>query len=465
MMRLTVLVTYGLINFLLLITSSYAEITAAFPDQHTVVGGGDSLLIMAESTENIVLSADGQSICLQNQAVWGRIVFKPQTVPVSFNEGLPSWNGTVVSVGSGFRVLIRFPYQSGWSPWLDAGYWQDNVWPGAKKTAYDGGNIDIDVAELDYYTSQWQFAVEMKRPSSNMASPTLSRLSFFSSDERTTRNINYTAVLADKPAPLFIPTTFLAQDQLSEEYGGRICSPTSVSMILRSYGIKVDALAFAMDTLDPYWDIFGVWPRVVQNACEYGLLGSVTRYRSWGPARAVLARGGRIAMSIGAPLYSGHLVMLAGFTQNGDPIVHDPARTNDGYGHVFNKSDLSHAWFDKGGVAYTFYPQDGTINSVHLTGQQEPTAIHLHQNYPNPFNTATTFQYELNQSGWVELFICDLLGRRMITLVDQIKPQGNHLVHWNGQDSHGHDLATGAYVYQIRFDKRETKTGRLLLVK
>jgi len=39
---------------------------------------------------------------------------------------------------------------------------------------------------------------------------------------------------------------------------------------------------------------------------------------------------------------------------NGDPIVHDPAQSWDGYAHVFNKADLSHAWFDKGALPMLF---------------------------------------------------------------------------------------------------------------
>ena len=140
-------------------------------------------------------------------------------------------------------------------------------------------------------------------------------------------------------------------------------------MILRSYGIPVDPLQFARDTYDSYFEMFGIWPKVVQNASQYGVDGAVTRYRSWSQARQVLANGGRISMSVGPPLYSGHLMMLAGFTASGDPIVHDPAREN-GYAFVFNKSDLSHSWFDKGGVAYTLYLSGTGPLAVDATGRR-----------------------------------------------------------------------------------------------
>ena len=84
--------------------------------------------------------------------------------------------------------------------------------------------------------------------------------------------------------------------------------------------------------------------------------------------------------------YTGHLIMLAGFTSNGTPIVHDPAKSN-GYSYVFNKSDLSHSWFDKGGVAYTFYKPD-SVTAILEDENEIANAVNdfqLYQNYPNPF--------------------------------------------------------------------------------
>jgi hypothetical protein len=440
---------------------------AAYPDQHFIIESGDSLWSLAESVNGVVKSTDGRSVRLVDGALTGYLIFKPQSAPLPFDEGLPSWNGTAPGDSGGFRVLIRFPYLSGWSPWLDAGFWKADLWSAAKKTTFAGGEIDIDTALLSYYASGWQFAVELKRNSAKVTSPSLSLLSFFASDSRTTEGIDYGAILNDRPEAIFIETTFLAQYRIDSEIGGSICSPTTVAMILLSYGLTVDPLQFARDTLDPYYGLFGVWPRVVQNASEYGLKGSVTRYRSWSEAREVLARGGRIGMSIGEPLYGGHLVMLAGFTAAGDPIVHDPARTTSGYGHVFNKSDLSHSWFDKGGVAYTFFLADSsTASAVQFAAQTElPSSLVLRQNYPNPFNASTTFSYELEGDGFVEFYICDMMGRRVATLAEGIQSAGMHTLRWDGHDAEGVVLASGAYIYLIRLDQREYKAGRLLLLK
>ena len=168
---------------------------------------------------------------------------------------------------------------------------------------------------------------------------------------------------------------------------------------------------------DPIWGLFGVWPRVVQHAHEYGLDGAVTRYRSWSQAREVLAAGGRIGMSIGPPLYAGHLVMLAGFDASGDPLVHDPARSN-GYAYRHPKYDLSRSWFEKGGIAYTFYPGDSTsvISGIEDRTELRPhhAAFQLGRLYPNPFNSRALLQIHSERTQAAELLVHDILGRLLI---------------------------------------------------
>lgn len=439
---------------------------APYPDQHFVLSGADSLLANAQSLINLIRSSDGKSLAMADGAADAMIILKPQNAPYPWNEGLPSWNGTAPGDSGGFRVSVRVPYMSGWSTWLDVGYWKDDFWPTVKRTAFGGGMVDIDFVKLDEYATTWQIAVQFKRKSASVTSPTLSRLSFFVSDSRTTDAIDHAALLADKPAAIFITTTFLAQRNVSAEFGGRICSPTTVAMILKSYHIQVDPLPFALDTYDPYYDIFGGWPRVVQNASEYGVIGDVVRIRSWSQARDVLARGGRLAMSIGEPLYGGHLVMLAGFTADGDPIVHDPARSHDGYGHVFNKSDLSHAWFDKGGVAYCLFQDHSTSTLVtERPHRLRPSSLRLLQNYPNPFNAVTNFIFEMDEPGFVEFTISDVTGRHVVTLLSGHQPAGTHQLKWEARDATGLSVAAGMYLYQVRLEDNEVKNGRLLLIK
>ncbi len=430
-----------------------------FPDQHYVLRI-DSLVQYIETNDGLVLSGDGKRLLLQPDRTDGFIILKPQSAQYPFNHGLPSWNGSAPENGSSFKIQMRFPYSTGWSPWLTVGFWRANIWSTYGSTSYGGGLVDYDYVKLNSYVSAWQFKIIMTRTGIGQSSPSLYKLSFAVSDSRTTSSLDFNQILNDKPASILIPTNFIYQYGVDPDIGGSICSPTSVSMILRSYNIAVDPLQFARATRDPWYDMFGIWPRVVQNAAEYGLDGAVTRYRAWSQARDVLANGGRIAMSVGLPLYSGHLMMLAGFNANGDPIVHDPAKSN-GYSYVFNKNDLSHSWFDKGGVGYTFSPDETMIASADQSpfDVSVPDGYQLSQNYPNPFNPSTTIRFSIVDPQFTILKVYDLLGRDVALLVNEKLEPGVHSVTFNASG-----LPSGVYFYRMEAGGF-VKTMRLVILK
>jgi spore coat protein CotH len=74
----------------------------------------------------------------------------------------------------------------------------------------------------------------------------------------------------------------------------------------------------------------------------------------------------------------------------------------------------------------------------------------LYQNYPNPFRTATTIDYKIKDTEYVEIYICNLLGQRITTLVSDIEPAGNYSVEWNAVN-----LADGIYVCTLRTNSGE----------
>jgi hypothetical protein len=451
---------------LLCLTCPVHSVAENYPDQQYVLKC-DSLCQQIESSDGITVAADGRSLVLSADRADGYAILKPQYSTFPFNQGLPSWNGTTPDTLSAFKIQMRFPLGSGWSRWLTVGYWKVNMWGSYGYTSFDSGNVDVDYVTLTSYVRAWQFKIMMIRSAVTQPSPVLRKLSLFVSDSRTTTSYDFAQVLNDNPSAIFVPTTFVYQYGVDPVIGGSICSPTSVSMILKSYNIQVDPLTFARATYDPYFGIFGGWPRVVQNASQYGLDGAVTRYRTWSDAKAVLANGGRIAMSVAKPLYTGHLIMLAGFTAAGVPIVHDPART-DGYSHVFSKSDLSHSWFDKGGFAYTFYPAETNVSAVEESATQgtHASGVRLYQNYPNPFNPSTTIGYTVGAvsgqqtavSG-VRLAVYDILGREVAVLVDEAKEPGSYDVTWNASR-----MASGVYFCVLRVGA-STSTKSMVLMR
>ncbi len=430
----------------------------AYPDQF-YSNQYNSLIDRIDTLNNIQISSDGKHILLKDGSTTGWVIFTADSSEELFNRGLPSWNGHVPNDNSSFMVQMRFKSGENWSPWLTVGFWKAYIWTSYGSTSYSGGYIDYDYVKLNNYHKIWQFKVLLKRRNANEPSPEIHKLSFFVSDTRTTANIDYSALLNDKPDEIFIPTDHYYQYDLDDDIGGDICSPTSVSMVLRSYQIPVDPVKFARDNYDPYWGIFGMWPRAVQNGSEYGLNGSVTRYRSWSEAREVLAIGGRIVMSVGPPLYQGHLMMLAGFDSNGNPLVHDPAKSN-GYGYLYNKNSLAKSWFDKGGISYTFFLEDSSaVSGLEKTIAYQPETIKLFQNYPNPFNPVTRISFQLNQSTKIRIQVFDLSGRLIENLTDKEMLSGYHTITWNAGV-----LPSGMYFIRLSAENYQ-KIIRAVLLK
>ncbi|MGE5861626.1 MAG: C39 family peptidase [Ignavibacteria bacterium] len=419
-----------LLLFIINISLTYSQ---TYPDQHYFYER-ENLIQKIDSLDGMEVSSDGKSIILADGIILGTVIFKPDSSEFPFNRGLPSWNGFAPNNYSSFKVLMRFS-DSTWSPWLTVGYWKENIWSSYGATSYNGGEIEVDYAVLNSFHTKWQFKIVMKRLGSTQPSPGLYKLSFFASDQRTTDNVNITSLVNEKPDPIFISTEHFYQNSLDPDIGSEICSPTSVSMVLRSYNIEVDPLKFAEDNYDDYWGMFGIWPRVVQNAAEYGLNGAVTRYRSWSDARKVLAAGGRVVMSVGSPLYpNGHLMMLAGFNAAGEPLVHDPAKS-DGYGYKHNKRELSQSWFNKGGIAYTFFPEV-TAGSTHvdLISSGLPEKSYLLAVYPNPFNPNTFIRFETQQSAYTTIIIYDITGSEVEKLYNDFMQAGSHIFRWNASN-------------------------------
>ena len=82
-------------------------------------------------------------------------------------------------------------------------------------------------------------------------------------------------------------------------------------------------------------------------------------------------------------------------------------------------------------------------------GPSLPRTFSLGRNYPNPFNPGTTIRYRLPEQAKVELRIYDILGRRVQTLVDGVRPAGHHTVLWDGRDGDDSDLGSGVYLCEM----------------
>ncbi len=88
-----------------------------------------------------------------------------------------------------------------------------------------------------------------------------------------------------------------------------------------------------------------------------------------------------------------------------------------------------------------------------------PLVYSLSQNYPNPFNPTTTILYDLPEQSHVSLDVYDILGRKVKTLVNEVKPAGEYSVMFDGSS-----IASGVYFYRIQANNY-TSVKKLLLEK
>ena len=88
-----------------------------------------------------------------------------------------------------------------------------------------------------------------------------------------------------------------------------------------------------------------------------------------------------------------------------------------------------------------------------------PEEYALEQNYPNPFNPATTIGFSLPEAQRTRIYVTDMLGRRVATLLDDQVSPGRYEVVWNAQG-----VASGVYFYRIVAGSFQ-ETKRMVLLK
>jgi hypothetical protein len=174
------------------------------------------------------------------------------------------------------------------------------------------------------------------------------------------------ATLADVPP---VPVPAMSQMVEAGAVRHRICSPTSVAMVLGSLGIPATAMDVAAAAYCAEHDRYGVWPAGVWAASRRGALGYVAALDSWDCARELLARGIPLVVSEahgpgglpGSPLTEtdGHLLVLRGL-RAGRALVNDPAAAAaETVPMEYDLEEFGRAWLGHGGIAYVLVTPQG----------------------------------------------------------------------------------------------------------
>jgi hypothetical protein len=94
--------------------------------------------------------------------------------------------------------------------------------------------------------------------------------------------------------------------------------------------------------------------------------------------------------------------------------------------------------------------KDAVAEELTIETLNIPSEFVLEQNYPNPFNPTTTISYQLIANSYVSLKVYDILGREVVTLVDDVKEAGYYLATFDA--SH---LSSGAYFVRLTASPRD----------
>jgi hypothetical protein len=271
-------------------------------------------------------------------------------------EALISWN-LVLSPDSSAVIETRLapwsdPERA--SAWLFVGY--AGAQPASKGQEADGWlRVDTDFVRCDE-PSAW---IEV-RVRHLLGGPIAVERIDISLRDRLRRAATEAPPAGEWPIPA-LEVPFRSQRLATGALGSRLCSPTSVAMVLGFHGSEVATLDLARRAYDRFHDLYGNWPRNVQAARECGVEGYLTAIAHWSEAEALLARGVPLVISIAAPKgelrgapyarTNGHLLVLKGVDARGDLLVNDPAARLGGE-LTYHREDLTRCWLARGGTAY-----------------------------------------------------------------------------------------------------------------
>jgi hypothetical protein len=127
-------------------------------------------------------------------------------------------------------------------------------------------------------------------------------------------------------------------------------------------------------------------------------------------------------------------------------------------------------FFDNGNIGYIVGADSTLLKYEKTVGVKEEqpalvTSFKVFQNYPNPFNSTTQIKFEIPEPGLVSLTMHDLLGKEVVTLLNEEKKQGACSVMWNGKNKYGKEVSLGIYFYQLRAGSFISRTQKMIIVR
>lgn len=319
------------------------------------------------------------------------------SVPFGASELVASWNADTPH-GTWLQVEMRGHVTGGTgglTKWYVMGRWAaddtDIHRTSVPKQGDDDGSVSVDtyVAPSGVALHDYQLRVTLYREPGTHLTPSLRQVGAMASNVPQRATVPASPLGGAEGIELKVPR--YSQDVHEGQYpeydgGGEAwCSPTSTSMVVAYWGrgpSKSDMSWVDPSYADPQVDYAarntydydyagaGNWPFNAAYAGRFGLDGFITRLRSLTELEQFTKLGIPVVTSqsfqadeLPGAGYStnGHLMVIIGFTKDGDVIANDPASPTDAdVRHVYPRANFENVWqrsSSSGGVVYVIAPR------------------------------------------------------------------------------------------------------------
>ena len=305
----------------------------------------------------------------------------------NFTETIASWNA---STPAGTWVEIQFRAQYGgarWSKWYVLGIWASDDSTIRRHSVKLQGDADGFVAVDTFVSSNKKetanaFQLKVRLFSvDGVVTPTVRNASVAYSTSPPKRAV----VSPNTSTPVLLNVPQFSQYVYPD--GGEVwCSPVSTSMVLAyldGYAGPAEprVRAAVEGVFDWIYDGYGNWPFntayaatqiVTQNGTPVELEGYVARFTSLERVEGFVEAGVPVIVSIawgrgdltnsGIDSTNGHILVVVGFDEAGNPVVNDPANDpaspqDSPVQRTYLRDEFEPLWLQaSGGTAYLIYP-------------------------------------------------------------------------------------------------------------
>ncbi|MFC1898649.1 T9SS type A sorting domain-containing protein [Candidatus Cloacimonadota bacterium] len=104
-------------------------------------------------------------------------------------------------------------------------------------------------------------------------------------------------------------------------------------------------------------------------------------------------------------------------------------------------------------------------DSVNVKQYKIPFVEFNLSNYPNPFNPETTISFSILIESKVKLYVYNIRGQKLKTLINDYLEAGQHSIIWQGTDNSNKPVSSGVYFYSLQVNDQTSNLKKMLLLK